>query len=68
MAIFIVWDLLGIYFNVFFNGNSPYTLGVELLPQFPPEELLFLFLICYMPLVLYQGAQRGYRHLLRFKR
>lgn len=68
MGIFIAWDLLGIHFGIFFNGDSPYTLGLELLPQFPVEELLFLFLLCYMPLVIYRGVQRGYRHLLHTQR
>ena len=68
MGVFIVWDLLGIHLGIFFKGDSPYMLGFEILPQFPVEELLFLFLLCYMPLLIYRGVQNGYRHLPRFKR
>lgn len=68
MMIFIIWDLLGIHFNIFFNENSPYTLSILLFPNFPVEELLFLFIICYMPLTIYRGVQRGYHHLPFIKR
>ena len=68
VALFVIWDLLGIHFGIFFKGNSPYMLGLEVWPEFPVEELLFLFLLCYMPLLIYRGVERGYRHLPRFKR
>lgn len=68
MILFIVWDLLGIHFGIFFMGSSPYMLGIHLWPQFPVEELFFLFLICYMPLLIYRGVESGYHHLPRFKR
>jgi len=63
MAIFIIWDLLGIYLGIFFSGRSPFALPFMLVPEFPLEEILFLFLFCYITLLLYEGIQRGYRHL-----
>lgn len=68
MVLFTIWDLLGIHFGIFFKGDSPYMLGIQLWPHFPIEELLFLFLLCYMPLLIYRGVQSGYHHLPRFKR
>lgn len=65
LGVFVIWDIFGIHLHIFLNGDSPYTLGLELFPEFPVEELLFLFLICYTTLILYQGAVRGYRHVLR---
>jgi lycopene cyclase domain-containing protein len=45
LVVFIIWDVLGITFDIFRDGDSPYTLSIFLMPQFPVEELLFLFLI-----------------------
>ena len=56
IAVFIVWDLLGIMLGIFFHGGSEFTLPLRLLPEFPLEELFFLLLLCYCTLVIYQGA------------
>lgn len=56
IAVFIVWDLLGIALGIFFHGGSDLTLPIRLLPEFPIEELFFLLLLCYCTLVIYQGA------------
>ncbi|RYX79303.1 lycopene cyclase domain-containing protein [bacterium] len=58
MLVFIIWDLLGIRLGIFFHGGSDYTLPVRLLPEFPIEELFFLFLLCYVTLLLYTGGHR----------
>ena len=42
VAVFIMWDIFGIAFGVFFSGHSPYMSGIYLGPEFPVEELLFL--------------------------
>lgn len=57
MPLFIAWDLLGVGLGIFFEGGSPYMTGVFLLPHFPLEELFFLFLLTYMPLVLYRWGE-----------
>lgn len=56
MGVFIVWDILGIMFGIFFHGGSELTLPLRLLPEFPLEELFFLLLLCYCTLVIYQGV------------
>lgn len=56
VAVFVVWDLLGIALGIFFHGGSQLTLPLRLLPEFPIEELFFLTLLCYCALVIYQGA------------
>lgn len=58
VAVFVVWDLLGIALGIFFHGGSQLTLPFRLLPEFPIEELFFLTLLCYCALVIYLGAQK----------
>jgi len=58
MALFIVWDLLGIHLGIFFSGSSPFALPFMIVPDFPIEELFFLFLLCYVTLVIYLGVRR----------
>jgi lycopene cyclase domain-containing protein len=58
VASFLIWDLLGIGFGVFFEGRSPYLLGINVLPQVPLEELFFLTLLCYTLLLSYLGFSR----------
>lgn len=68
VGVFVVWDLLGIGLRIFFDGTSPYTLGVFLAPNLPVEELLFLTLLCYVTLLVYKGVDNGHLHLSRPKR
>lgn len=55
---FILWDLAGIGLGIFFRGGSPWMTGIELLPELPLEEPIFLFFLCYLTLVLLSGAQQ----------
>lgn len=55
VAIFSLWDVLGIGLGIFFHDGSAYTLPLRLLPEFPVEELLFLTLLSYNALLLYRG-------------
>lgn len=55
IGIFVVWDILGIALGIFLHGDSPYSLPFTLASEFPVEELLFLFLLCYSALILYRG-------------
>lgn len=55
MAIFVVWDAIGIGTGIFFKGDSHYMLPFTLAPEFPLEELFFLFLLCFVTLILYRG-------------
>ncbi len=56
IIIFATWDFIGIGFGVFFHGNSPYSLPFVLAPEFPLEELFFLFLLSYCTLLVYRGV------------
>lgn len=58
VAVFVVWDILGIALGIFFHGGSQFTLPYRLLPEFPVEEMFFLILLCYCTLVVYRGAQK----------
>ena len=55
--LFIVWDIFGIKLGIFFHGGSDYTLPIRLIPEFPIEELFFLFLLTYVALLLYRFFQ-----------
>lgn len=61
MTMFIAWDLLGILTGIFFKGDSQYMLPFVLAPEFPVEELFFLFLLNYVTLLMYIGASRWQR-------
>lgn len=61
VAIFVIWDGLGIAFGIFFHGGSRYALPYRIAPEFPVEELFFLVLLCYTTLMIYRGASR-WRH------
>jgi lycopene cyclase domain-containing protein len=58
MVIFTIWDMLGIWQGVFFHGGSRFTLPFRIIPEFPIEELFFLFLLCYVTLIIYLGGKR----------
>lgn len=58
IALFVVWDILGINLGIFYHGGSAYTLPVRLLPEFPIEELFFLFLLTYVALIVYRFVQK----------
>jgi lycopene cyclase domain-containing protein len=59
VASFLIWDLLGIGFGIFFKGDSPYLLGIDILPQVPLEELFFLTLLCYTLLLSHLAFSRA---------
>lgn len=54
--LFLLWDIIGIGLGIFLHGNSPFSLPYRLFPEFPIEELFFLFLLSYVTLILYRGA------------
>ena len=61
LAFFIAWDLVGIHLGVFFKGHSPFVLGVNLAPEFPVEELVFLTLLIYVTMNLHGWFTRSER-------
>ncbi|PPI40285.1 MULTISPECIES: lycopene cyclase domain-containing protein [unclassified Rathayibacter] len=48
VAFFLVWDLVGIGLGVFFRGETSYMTGLQIAPELPVEEVLFLTLLCYL--------------------
>ncbi len=54
VAVFLVWDVIGIALGIFFRGNSPHLSGLLLGPELPLEELFFLILVSYNTLLAYQ--------------
>lgn len=54
--LFIAWDIFGIILGIFFHGDSGWTLPYRLFPEFPVEEIVFLFLLTYVSLLLYRFA------------
>jgi lycopene cyclase domain-containing protein len=57
LVFFLVWDAVGIAAGVFARGHSPFMTGIELAPELPLEEPLFLAFLCYLTLVLLTGAR-----------
>ncbi|MEI5584776.1 MULTISPECIES: lycopene cyclase domain-containing protein [unclassified Agromyces] len=58
LAFFLLWDAAGIVLGVFFRGDSSIVTGIELAPELPLEEPVFLFFLCYLTLVLVLGVER----------
>lgn len=61
IAIFIVWDVIGIALGIFFHGGSEFALPFVIAPEFPIEELFFLFLLTFVTLLIYRGVERWQR-------
>lgn len=45
VAFFLVWDVLGVWLGIFFTGQTEFLLGLELAPDVPVEEPVFLVLL-----------------------
>ncbi|MFC9918958.1 lycopene cyclase domain-containing protein [Agromyces binzhouensis] len=58
VVFFLVWDAAGIVTGVFFRGTSDIVTGIELAPELPLEEPVFLVFLCYLTLVLVLGGER----------
>lgn len=61
VVFFLLWDAAGIASGFFFIGDGPlsaWTIGWELAPELPIEEIFFLILLCYVTLLVWRGATR----------
>lgn len=58
VALFLGWDLIGLGAGVFYEGTSGLLLGIDLLPNLPVEEVLFLVLLNYSALLGYLALER----------
>ena len=54
VAVFLIWDLVGIHFGIFFRGDAEHLTGITLAPELPLEEVFFLILLSYNALLAYQ--------------
>lgn len=67
VAAFLLWDAFGIIYGVFYRGDSPFMTGIELAPEMPLEEPIFLFFLTYLTLNLTSAARRLLLHAQRGK-
>jgi lycopene cyclase domain-containing protein len=58
VAFFLAWDAAGIGLGIFFRGTTSLLVGVQLAPELPLEELLFLTLLCYLTMNAYGALSR----------
>lgn len=61
LGFFLAWDIVGVRSGVFFQGEGPFLVGVEVAPQVPVEELFFLTLLCYVTMNLVGGIGAAVR-------
>lgn len=52
IVLFLAWDLAAIAAGHYRMGDSHLMSGIELGPELPLEELVFLTFLCYLTLVL----------------
>ncbi|MFB0837347.1 lycopene cyclase domain-containing protein [Arthrobacter sp. E44] len=57
LVFFLAWDLSGIGLGIFFRGHNE-TIGIELAPELPLEEPIFLVFLCYLVMNLFQLFRR----------
>lgn len=60
VAFFLVWDATGIGHGIFFEGSNAWLVGVNLAPNLPIEEPVFLALLSYQALIAYAGFARRF--------
>lgn len=58
IVFFLLWDAAGISFGIFERGQSAAMTGIELAPDFPLEELVFITFLCHLTMVLHGLAVR----------
>ena len=58
VAGFLLWDAAGVGLGIFFEGNRSLLVGVDLAPDIPIEEVVFLVLLCLTTMVAFRGAGR----------
>lgn len=53
VVFFLAWDIAGIQSDIFFSGESQYMSGIYIIEDLPIEEVFFLILLSYCPLIIY---------------
>ena len=57
LVFFLAWDLAGIGLGIFFRGHNQ-TIGIDLAPELPLEEPVFLLFLCYLVMNLFELFRR----------
>ncbi len=58
VALFAVWDVLGIRAHIFYTGSASVITRIFLISQFPLEELFFLVVLVYTTLLFWRSLER----------
>lgn len=58
IGFFLLWDLAGVGLGVFFRGQTDFMTGLQVAPEIPVEEVLFLALLCYLTMNVYSAVER----------
>lgn len=58
VALFLVWDFVGIAAGIFFRGDGLVATGIVLAPEMPLEEPIFLVFLVLCTMVVFTGASR----------
>ena len=64
LVFFLLWDLGGIGLDIFYRGETPIMLGLDLAPHLPVEEVFFLAFLCYLTMVLFGLVSLALRRAL----
>lgn len=61
VVLFLVWDTVGIALGIFARGDVDVMTGIELWPEMPLEEPVFLTLLVYVTLLVWRlvGTRGG---------
>ena len=57
--LFLAWDLVALEARLYERGRSQWMTGLEVAPELPVEELLFLAFLPYLTMVLHGVALRA---------
>jgi len=58
VVFFLIWDISGIAFGIFFRGHAKHLTGWQLAPELPIEELFFLIVLCYTTLLIFNAVRK----------
>lgn len=58
LAVFLIWDVLGIRAGIFFRGETRILTGLQLAPELPIEEVFFLTLLILSAMNLFGAGER----------
>ncbi|MBB2974754.1 lycopene cyclase domain-containing protein [Microbacterium endophyticum] len=59
VGFFLLWDAAGILNEIFLKGDSQLFIGIDLAPDLPLEEPIFLAFLCYLSLVIWSAIMRA---------